>query len=238
MKHTLFFIGLFLILGCSKNQGPTRVDNTAEQKVNPAQTINTANDTITADSAATQIQAERRKTLNSISCQLSKIGNVNAYAPSYYTVIGTFPSSDAIPSTQIPKGIWYSGDYNFNNQTDGNLVVYKTSTGKVLWASNKYTTAATHLQLQSDLNLVVYQGNTAIFESQTYYFKCGSQNPRNTRLILTNQGSLQIIADGFQNSTVVLGDTRTEGGVQSPNYGSFFKLYTANPGPGVYPFQY
>lgn len=100
--------------------------------------------------------------------------------------------------------------------------------------------------LQADLNLVAYELNGAtlgqgLFESQTYYFQCGNKNPRNTKLVLTIDGDLEIIADGmatFGLVTVVLATTRTYGGVVSPNNGSFFKDYTTSGGTGGVSFVY
>ncbi|MBD1363320.1 hypothetical protein IDJ77_05800 [Mucilaginibacter sp. ZT4R22] len=244
MKNALFIIALFLIVGCSKSQNPI-AETKAQTKENVVQTIDVKTNATEGDSSTTftvQTQKELPKTLNATSCQLSLTGSTTPYAPSYYTIIGRFPLSSSSPYVEIPKGAWRAGAYEFDFQNDGNLVVYEYNTKKVLWASNKYTTAPTKMYLQPDMNLVVYQGTTAIFESQTYYYKCGTQNPRNLMLVLTNQGNLAIISDGVNGngtlSTVNLADSRTDDGVQSPNYGRFAKSYTANPGPGVYPFKY
>ncbi|MDN5285060.1 MAG: hypothetical protein JWR38_1334 [Mucilaginibacter sp.] len=243
MKKTLIIAALFFICGCSKNQNAniTTKDAIVEPKVNPFKTYG-ADSAGTNSVSADSVKAGRPKTINNVSCAYSKAYSTTAFSPSYYTIIGRFPASSSAPNVEIPKGTWHAGAYRFDYQGDGNLVVYVSSTMKVLWASNKYTTAATKLYLQNDLNLVNYQGSTPIFESQTYYYKCGAQNPRNTMLVLTIDGDLTIIADGLNGNgslaTVNLADSRTFGGAQSPNYGNLFKIYTTSPQSGGISFAY
>ncbi|QTE39337.1 hypothetical protein J3L18_09870 [Mucilaginibacter gossypii] len=244
MKKNLCIAFILLICGCSKNPSNHPIANDAKKTQNPFGITSSGTNESGADSLSNTNKTEvtKRVSVNSISCALSQVGSTTHFSPSYYTVIGTFPSSSSFPSVVVPKGTWQAGIYAFNNQGDGNLVVYVHSTGKVLWASNT-SDKQTRLDLQNDLNLVLYQVNgPPVFESQTYYFKCGSQNPQNTQLVLTVDGDLAIIADGVNGngslSTVNLADTRTFGGATSPNSGSFFKLYTTSPGPGTYPFKY
>jgi len=235
MKKIILFVSCILILfGCSKNNNGLKSE-TEQTKSNSVAKI-TESKVITdkKDSA----QTTKRLAVQDISCAYSKI----YYSPSAvgYTVIARFPAAGAA-SVIIPKGSWQAGIYAFNNQDDGNLVVYVKNTGRVLWASGT-NNKVTRLDAQSDLNLVLYQVNgPPVFESQTYYFKCGTKNPRNTMLILTTEGDLAIVADGqatFGPVTVTLGTTRTSGGVTSPNNNSFFKDFTTSGGSGGVNFVY
>jgi hypothetical protein len=238
MKKILIFISLIFAIGCSKD--PTMnstFDSTAAKKTTDVE-VNSTGSKSQADSSSNLIQAEHLKQVNSTSCQLSLSGSVTRYDPFYYTVIGSFPTSSSYPSVVVPKGTWQAGPYAFNNQGDGNLVVYVASTGRVLWASNT-PNKNTRLDLQNDLNMVLYQVNgPPVFEAATYIYKCGDRNPLNTMLVLTIDGDLQIISDSAPTGTVVLASSRTFGGAQSPNFGSLFKLYRSSPGPGTYPFRY
>ena len=224
-KNLLIITCLFALFSCTKNNN-TNVPTNADQKK--------SNDLSISDTT----KKERNKTVNNVSCAYSKT-YASPYASSYYTVIGNFPGFNG-GGVVIPKGTWRAGAYAFNNQPDGNLVVYHGN--ESLWGSSNTFGKQTKVQLQDDLNLVAYDPNgVGVFESQTYYYKCGTKNPRNTKLVLTIDGDLQIIADGmatFGPVTVVLASTRTFGGAHSPNNGSFFKLYTTSAGSGGVSFVY
>jgi len=225
---------LFIFLGCSKNNN---TNFTVVPKQTKSKDLNKSTDSLLINDS---VKNAKKIAINSdVSCAYSKSYS-SPYPSSYYTVISRFPVAGA-SSVIIPKGSWQAGIYAFNNQDDGNLVVYVKNTGKVLWASGT-NNKVTRLDAQNDLNLVLYQVNgPPVFESQTYYYKCGSKNPRNTMLVLTNDGDLSIIADGmatFGPVTVTLATTRTFGGVVSPNNGTFFKLYTTSGGTGGVNFVY
>lgn len=243
MKKILYVAAIFLACGCSKNQNANiATKSTDVAKVNPFKTygVDSVNSSV---SVTDSVKVGRPKIIANVSCAYSKVYSTTPFSPGYYTIIGRFPASSSEANITLPKGTWRAGAYEFDNQTDGNLVVYVTATRKALWATNKYG-ISTRVSLQSDLNLVVYNtaNNAAVFESQTYYYKCGSQNPRNTMLVLTVDGDLAIIADGINTdgtlATVNLADSRTFGGAQSPNYGSLFKLYTTSPQSGGINFAY
>jgi hypothetical protein len=233
-KNLLIITCLVMLFGCSKNNNVS--NNTDQKKTNDLN--------ITAKAGADSLnntdttKKGRSLTINNVSCAYSK-SYASPYASSYYTVIGNFPGFNG-GATVIPKGTWHAGAYAFNNQPDGNLVVYHGNVS--LWGSSNTFGKQTKVQLQDDLNLVAYDPNSVgLFESQTYYYRCGTKNPRNTKLVLTIDGDLEIIADGmatFGPVTVVLASTRTFGGVHSPNDGKFFKDYTTSGGAGGVSFVY
>jgi hypothetical protein len=238
-KKLLIITCLFALFSCTKNNNTNVPTNADQKKSNDLSIAAKAG----ADSLSNNDTTKngRNKTINSISCAYSKT-YASPYASSYYTVIANFPSPTGA-SVVIPKGTWRAGAYAFNNQNDGNLVVYKAASGEPLWGSSNTFGKNTRVVLQPDLNLVVYDNSNGIgvFESQTYYYRCGTKNPRGSKLVLTIDGDLEIIADGmatFGPVTVVLALTRTLGGVHSPNDGSFFKLYTTSSGAGGVSFVY
>ncbi|MBB6111212.1 D-mannose binding lectin [Mucilaginibacter lappiensis] len=239
-KNLLIITCLFTLFGCTKNSN-TNVPTNADQKksndlsITPKAGADSLSKTDTTKNG-------RNKIVNNVSCAYSKIYS-SPYASSYYTVIANFPPNTTGASVVIPKGTWRAGAYAFNNQGDGNLVVYKFASGEPLWGSSNTYGRNTKVVLQPDLNLVVYDNATGVgvFESQTYYFRCGDKNPRDTKLVLTVDGDLSIIAVGratFGPVTVTLATTRTFGGVHSPNDGSFFKDYTTSGGGGGVSFVY
>lgn len=239
-KKLLIITCLFALFGCTKNNNADISAKTDQKKSNDL-SITTK---VTADTLSKTDTAKnaRNKALNSVSCAYSKI-YASPYASSYYTVIANFPPNTTGASVVIPKGTWRAGAYAFNNQNDGNLVVYKFASGEPLWGSSNTYGKNTRFVLQPDLNLAVYDNATGlgVFESQTYFFRCGDKNPRGAKLVLTVDGDLSIIADGratFGPVTVTLATTRTFGGVHSPNDGSFFKDYTTSGGAGGVSFVY
>ncbi|MBB6111214.1 hypothetical protein SAMN05421821_11124 [Mucilaginibacter lappiensis] len=237
-KNLLIITCLFVLFSCTKNNNTNVPTNEDQKKSNDL--------SITAKAGADSLNKNdttkkaRNKSINDVSCAYSQSYSTSHWSPSYYTVIGNFPAAGA-PSNIVPKGTWQAGPYAFNNQGDGNLVVYVHATGKVLWNSETFP-KTTRLELQNDLNMVLYTASGPVFESQTYIFKCGTKNPRNTMLVLTVDGELCIIADGINGNgslaTVTLGGTRTFGGVVTPNNASFFKLYTTHPQDGGISFAY
>jgi hypothetical protein len=82
-----------------------------------------------------------------------------------------------------------SADHQFSliHQQDGNVVVYGPH-GNALWASNTAGRATTHLVLQHDGNLVLYDHSTPVWASNT----CGSGAER---LVLQNDDNL-VLYDG------------------------------------------
>jgi len=74
------------------------------------------------------------------------------------------------------NAIWATNTNNVNVspdyielQYDGNLVLYVTYgvNGQPGWASGTYGEGATHMQLQGDANLVIYNGTHALWASNT-----------------------------------------------------------------------
>jgi hypothetical protein len=71
-------------------------------------------------------------------------------------------------------------------QNDGNLVLYKKSTGQALWSSGTYGRSIQYAIFQSDGNLVIYDpGNRPLWAS-------GTDNKGATRLTLQDDGNLVI----------------------------------------------
>nr|WP_068890366.1 hypothetical protein [Pedobacter panaciterrae] len=52
-----------------------------------------------------------------------------------------------------------NGAYRFTLQTDGNLVLYRTSNNQVLWATNTHGKGGRYLMFQNDGNLVLYKNS-------------------------------------------------------------------------------
>lgn len=70
------------------------------------------------------------------------------------------PTADIAPGFSVTNG-----DYRLVFQTDGNLVIYKVSTGQAIW--NAGSMGGNRLSMQGDGNLVVYKDNTALWNTQT-----------------------------------------------------------------------
>lgn len=61
-----------------------------------------------------------------------------------------------------------NGRYRLVLQADGNLVLYRKSDGKSLWASGTNGTAVRQAIMQSDGNFVIYGFNGALWASHTH----------------------------------------------------------------------
>lgn len=83
--------------------------------------------------------------------------------------------------------------YRLDVQTDGNVTIYHTRKDRIVWSTNTYGLNTTHLILQYDGNLVIYDTNhKGLWVSRTY----GSKSQR---LKLLNNGKLAILStDGKQ----------------------------------------
>jgi|GEM_PF-412804 len=84
------------------------------------------------------------------------------------------------------------GRYRVVLQHDANLVVYRNSDGRPLWASNTVHSGAGRLTVQGDSNLVLYRGwNTgrALWASNTV------NRGGNPRLVMQNDGNLVLYTD-------------------------------------------
>ncbi|MVN89726.1 hypothetical protein [Mucilaginibacter aquatilis] len=152
-----------------------------------------------------------KKSVLGSSCKRTGVWGYNPYNQ-VYTVIGTFPTN---ANYVLPKQIWTCGNYELNNQSDGNLVIYDRTNGglRVLWDLTRGYNKNPKFVLQTDMNFVEYDGNNnAIWDAGTYVFQCGGKSPRNARLILSNRGELHIIAESDAITTGVLGSTLTQDG--------------------------
>jgi hypothetical protein len=71
-------------------------------------------------------------------------------------------------------------------QTDGNLVLYKKSTGQALWNSGTHRTCTNKVCMQGDGNLVTYdRHNIATWNANT-------QNHEGSSLLLQDDGNLVV----------------------------------------------
>ncbi len=92
-----------------------------------------------------------------------------------------------------------NGAFILRMQEDGNLCVYKCASGKqgsYVWGTQKYGFKNAYLAMQTDGNLVVYDGdNQAKWSSQTHPFydaKFKDANNKPVRLVLENDGVLKL----------------------------------------------
>ena len=77
------------------------------------------------------------------------------------------------------------GQHQFILQDDGNLVLYRLSDHKALWASNTNGKAASQAIMQGDGNFVIYGYPNAIWASNT-------DGKPNSSLIVQNDGNVVI----------------------------------------------
>jgi hypothetical protein len=85
----------------------------------------------------------------------------------------------------IDQGIFSSNKcFKITMQPDNNLVIYKESTGKPIWASKTEKSGATEARMQADGNFVLYDSsNSAKWETGTH------GNP-GSYLILQDDGNM------------------------------------------------
>ena len=93
------------------------------------------------------------------------------------------------PEQSVKSG---SGAYELKYQGDGNLVLYRTSNGAALWASNTNGTAAGACIMQPDGNLVIYKPDGAPIWASNTAGRWGSH------LSVQNDGNVVIYTSGGQ----------------------------------------
>jgi len=98
---------------------------------------------------------------------LQNDGNLLIYAGS--TPIWASSTLLNVGKSLYPGDAIYSADagYMLVHQTDGNVVIYRTSDWNGIWQSGTSGQATTQLVLQSDGNLVLYNGSTPVFATGT-----------------------------------------------------------------------
>ncbi|MCU0692522.1 MAG: hypothetical protein MUF54_14070 [Polyangiaceae bacterium] len=105
-------------------------------------------------------------------------------------------SNNLVPNGQLTLGQYLQssdGSHRFTLQSDGNLVIHRTSDKVVLWASGTSGKSATRFKFQSDGNLVLRTASgTSVWSSKT----AGSGA---TQLHMHSAGTLVL----YKNSTVV-----------------------------------
>ncbi|SMH42195.1 D-mannose binding lectin [Rathayibacter oskolensis] len=107
--------------------------------------------------------------------------------------------STSVSSRDFPNGglCLVNGRYKAVYQTDGNLVVYRSSTAT--WSSGTAGRGASKIALQGDSNLVVYNGGAALWASNT-----GSGKRWNdTTLAMQTDGNLVLYGVGDGTSTAL-----------------------------------
>lgn len=152
-------------------------------------------------------------------------------------VIANFPVSGN--NVILPKRTWRVGNYELNNQSDGNLVLYNWASGSpvAIWDLNIGWNTNPTFQIQTDGNFVAYKGNGQPFwDTGSYVYKCGGRLPRSQRLILTVQGDLTLVCDGSDAyghlATMILGTSGTLGGqVHTGGQGHWVRYDTNSPNP-------
>ncbi len=91
-----------------------------------------------------------------------------------------------------------NGQYYLVMQGDGNLCIYKTADNGFVWASMMYNFQGASLKMQTDGNLVVYDGsNAAKWSSKTHsHFDPKFSDPANVpvKMILEDTGALVLYA--------------------------------------------
>jgi hypothetical protein len=137
---------------------------------------------------------------------------------SRYVLLGTefVPGSLVCASTNGQYKLWY--------QTDGNLVLYKLG-GIPLWASGPVVTGATKVVFATDGNVIAYKNGTNVYwQSNTgYAYPVPVPLPLPQYWALQDDGNFVRYwgTPGNPDLTAPSISTRTSGGVNSPNYGSF-----------------
>jgi hypothetical protein len=105
---------------------------------------------------------------------------------------GTYQRPQTIASgEQLPRGWWTQATYTrLVMQTDGNLVLYRNSDGKALWASNTSGHPGAYATMQSDGNLVVYKpGGGALWAT-------GTNGHTGAYALVQNDGNLVVYKPG------------------------------------------
>ncbi len=94
------------------------------------------------------------------------------------------------PNTSIESP---NGDYLLEFRTDGNLVLTQTSDDTVLWESDTADLGADVLAMQTDGNLVIYDGSTALWASGTLVFGSYLQLQDDGNLVIYSYGGIESI---------------------------------------------
>lgn len=236
-KILLSLVAVSLLFGCQKDKG-------SNSAVKPGIiAIKKIDSVVNTDTGLFQKPIH----INDITCVQPNTVVAKRLAGTY-VVIANFPISTAYPTVLIPTSQWTIANYTLVNQADGNMVLYKgtPAPATAIWKSDTYGSNR-KFYLQTDLNMVAYVNGTAIWDTKTQSYRCTNHTfpeklPQNMSLVLVNDGDLEIVADGVNGNgvlyTMILGGTRTYGGVNSPNNGKFFLDYTNGTGQTGVAFKY
>ncbi len=96
-----------------------------------------------------------------------------------------------------------NNQYRLTLQGDGNLVLYKVSNNRALWATNTVNSGANKLIMQSDGNLVLYRSNNTVVWASGTQFNGASipYQKKGDYVIIQNDGNLVIYNQyGFKNA--------------------------------------
>lgn len=84
-----------------------------------------------------------------------------------------------------------NGKYRLSMQVDGNLVIYKLSSGKACWSSGTQGNPGAWLAMQPDGNFVIYKGGGG-----PALFNTGTNGNWSSVAIMQGDGNLTIYSDG------------------------------------------
>jgi|SRR5580704_524011 hypothetical protein len=87
------------------------------------------------------------------------------------------------------------GRYRVVFQTDGNVVLYETGTGRAIWATNTPGSQAQQFIMQTDGNLVLYAGTST--QPSAALWAAGTQGHPGTFAILQDDGNF-VLYSGSQ----------------------------------------
>ena len=131
-----------------------------------------------------------------MSCRIGDISHTDCDADGVRTILTTLSQvaqyRDSATNTRffalVPgqSVVSNSGQFGLTYQTDGNLVLTDTLTGRPTWLSNTSGVAAGVAILQSDGNLVIYSATGRVA------WNSGTSGYEDARLVLQDDGNLVI----------------------------------------------
>lgn len=117
---------------------------------------------------------------------------LSAALPAFATRV--LPGDTIFPNGRLTRD---SGIFSNNRcfflvlQNDGNLVIYKTSTGQPIWATGTHGIAVEQAAMQADGNFVLYQYNgSPVWAS-------GTDGRDGSRIVMQDDGNLVIYTESF-----------------------------------------
>ena len=139
--------------------------------------------------------------------------------PAYNSSFAWYPNETVPIFTRGQKMYSNNGQYLLEfQQSDGNLVLSKVSSGQVLWSIQK--TGGSYMKFHKDGNFLMYNGsNQYIWSSDIYSAGGDFTDGQKMYFILQDDGNLVFEWNGLTYTDVV-GATGTGGGIVSSHFGS------------------